>query len=136
MKKLLPNRKKSKPQIVVTNLIDVILLLVFFFMITSSFANNIKKVPVNLPGASNSASVEGENLSVQITKDGKIHAQGKVLTVQKLEEVVKKYVSNAPSRPLLVEADKAASYGRIVQVLDTLRKAGGNNLGLSTTMEK
>ena len=105
-------------------------------MITSSFARNTEKMPVNLPGATNAATVEGENLTVQISKAGKIFSEKKQITVKTLKETVKKYASKAPNRAILVEADKDANYGRIIQILDTIRSAGGNNIGLSTNPRK
>lgn len=132
MKKLLPEKKKQKPQIIVTNLIDIILLLVFFFMITSSFARNNEKLPVNVPKASTAQTMESENFSVQITKDGRIFISGKNIEEKLLVEKVKTWVSKSPDRPVLVEADEEANYGKIVTVLDIMRKAGAANIGLAT----
>jgi biopolymer transport protein ExbD len=132
LKKLLPEKKKQKPQIIVTNLIDIILLLVFFFMITSSFARNNEKLPVNVPKASTAQTMESENFSVQITKDGRIFISGKNIEEKLLVEKVKTWVSKSPDRPVLVEADEEANYGKIVTVLDIMRKAGAANIGLAT----
>jgi biopolymer transport protein ExbD len=132
LKKLLPEKKKQKPQIIVTNLIDIILLLVFFFMITSSFARNNEKLPVNVPKASTAQTMESENFSVQITKDGRIFISGKNIEETLLVEKVKTWVSKSPDRPVLVEADEEANYGKIVTVLDIMRKAGAANIGLAT----
>ena len=132
MKRLLSERHNSKPQIVVTNLIDVVLLLVFFFMITSSFANNKEKVPVNVPKAANSASVEKENLTVQISKEGKIYISGNSTSDDELKNKIKTWVANSPERPILVEADEKVEYGTVVMILDTMRNAGASNIGLTT----
>lgn len=132
MKRLLHDRKRNKPQIVVTNLIDVVLLLVFFFMITSSFATNKEKLPVNVPKAGNSASIEKDNLSIQVGKNAQVFVAGKVVTLEELQEQVKTWTKASPERPIMLEADEEASYGKIVTVLDHIRNAGGTNLGLTT----
>ncbi|GAB4276364.1 MAG: biopolymer transporter ExbD [Candidatus Rifleibacteriota bacterium] len=132
MKKLLPDRKKQKPQIIVTNLIDIILLLVFFFMITSSFARNNEKLPVNVPKASTAQTLESENFTIQITKEGKAFIAGKTVTEKELGQQVADWVTRSPDRPVLVEADQEANYGKIVSVLDLIRKAGAANVGLAT----
>lgn len=132
MKSLLPNRKKSKPQIIVTNLIDIILLLVFFFMITSSFATNNEKMPVNLPRASSATTMETDNLSIQIDKQGQIFVKDENLDAQALVEKIKIWVSRSPDRPVMVEADRDANYGAIIAALDTIRNAGAINIGLAT----
>ncbi|MBP7633132.1 biopolymer transporter ExbD [Candidatus Ozemobacteraceae bacterium] len=132
MKKLLPERRREKPQIVVTNLIDVILLLVFFFMITSSFAKDAKKLPVELPKASSGVAIEGETLSFQVDRDGNVMLSGALIQEEELSTRVAEYVAGDVNRPVLLEADESANYGRVVQVLDRIRTAGGINVGLST----
>lgn len=132
MKKLLPDKKKQKPQIIVTNLIDVILLLVFFFMITSSFARNNEKLPLNVPRASTAQTMDSENFTVQITKDGRTFVSGKHVEEKNLTEKVRTWVTKSPDRPVLVEADQDANYGKIVGALDLIRKAGAANIGLAT----
>lgn len=132
MKKLLPDKRKQKPQIVVTNLIDVILLLVFFFMITSSFARNQEKLPVNVPKASSANTMELDNMTVQIAKNGRLYVSGKPVEMTDLNDRIKTWVTSSPDRPVMVEADQDANYGRIVYVLDAIRNAGAVNIGLAT----
>lgn len=135
MKKLLPDKRKQKPQIVVTNLIDVILLLVFFFMITSSFARNQEKLPVNVPKASTATTMETDNMTVQIAKNGRTYVAGKAVEMTDLTAQIKTWTTNSPDRPVMVEADKDANYGRIIYVLDSIRTAGAINIGLATRPE-
>ncbi len=132
MKKLLPEITRAKPQIIVTNLIDVILLLVFFFMITSSFARDARKVPVDLPKASSSALIDGDTFTVQIDRDGKAFLEGMNVEIKNVGYRVKEYVAQDHNRPVLVEADIQTEYGRVVEILDEIRRAGGLNIGLST----
>ncbi len=132
MKRLLPDRPREKPQIMVTNLIDVILLLVFFFMITSSFAKETRKLPLDLPKASSSAVIEGETLAFQVTRDGQIFAAGETLDLGSVAGKVTDWLAEDRNRGILVEADKEANYGIIVGLLDVIRSSGGANIGLST----
>jgi biopolymer transport protein ExbD len=132
VKKLLPERSKAKPQIIVTNLIDVILLLVFFFMITSSFAKDAQRIPVELPAASSSAQSEGESLTFQIDKTGAVFAAGAVIDLAAVTAKTAEYVGIDRTRPILVEADQDTNYGQVLHVLDTVRLAGGINIGLAT----
>lgn len=136
LKKLLPNRPKSQPQIVVTNLIDVVLLLVFFFMITSSFAANEKKLPVNVPKASAAVAMEKDNMTVQIAKSGRVFVANKPVDEKSLDEAIKKWIANSPERPVMVEADEGISYGNVIKVLDQIRTSGAINVGLATKPEK
>lgn len=136
LKKLLPKRAKTQPQIVVTNLIDVVLLLVFFFMITSSFAANEKKLPVNVPKASAAISMEKDNMTVQVTKTGNTFIAGNPVDAKALDETIKKWISTLPDRPVMVEADEGVNYGTVIKVLDQIRSSGAINVGLATKPEK
>ncbi len=135
MRKLLPERRRDRPQIIVTNLIDVILLLVFFFMVTSSFARDTRRLPVDVPRASSGAVIEGETLTFQVTKTGGITLRGEALDLDQVSLRVKEYLAEDPNRGILVEADQAAEYGGVVRVLDAIRTAGGTAIGLSTRVK-
>jgi len=135
VKKLLPEKRKQKPQIAVTNLIDVMLMLVFFFMITASFARNQEKLPVDVPKAANATTMETENMTVQIAKNGRTYVAGKPVEMTELTSAIKTWVTNSPDRPVMVEADKDANYGRIIHVLDQIRSNGAVNIGLATRPE-
>ncbi|PKL42218.1 MAG: hypothetical protein CVV41_15705 [Candidatus Riflebacteria bacterium HGW-Riflebacteria-1] len=135
MKKLLPDKRKQKPQIAVTNLIDVMLMLVFFFMITASFARNQEKLPVEVPKAANATTMETDNMTVQIAKNGRTYLAGKPVEMTELTSAIKTWVTNSPDRPVMVEADKDANYGRIIHVLDQIRSNGAVNIGLATRPE-
>lgn len=132
MKKLLPERKREKPQIIVTNLIDVILLLVFFFMVTSTFARDSKKLPIDLPRASSGVLIEGETLTFQVTAEKKVMLRGEQIFTEAVDQKVREYLAEDPNRAILIEADKTVDYGTVIQLLDVVRTAGGSNLGLST----
>lgn len=134
MKKLLPDRPREKPQIVLTNLIDVILLLVFFFMITSSFARDTKKIPLNLPKAGTATAVEGDTLIFQVDAEGRILSGGKLLDQTQISSKVVEYLGGNAERPLIIEADEAVNYGKVIGLLDLIRSSGGTNLGLSTKL--
>ncbi|MBF0544937.1 MAG: biopolymer transporter ExbD [Candidatus Riflebacteria bacterium] len=132
MRKLLPERKREKPQIILTNLIDVILILVFFFMITSSFAKEKNKIPIELPGASSGISNENELLTITVDSNGRPYLNGIEADSSMLREQVMEFTSTNKDASILVEADVATDYGKVVGVLDEIRSAGGKNIGLST----
>ena len=132
MRKLLPEQRRPKPQIVVTNLIDVILLLVFFFMITSSFAQDKRQVPVELPQAGSASIIDAELMTIQVDKAGAVLWTGKPVSSVKLEHIVSRYLGTRKDRPVLLEADQGVSYGHVMTALDTIRRAGSVNISLAT----
>ena len=105
-------------------------------MITSSFAANEKKLPVNVPKASASVSMEKDNMTVQVTKTGDVFIAGKSIDSKSLNEQIKKWVASSPDRPVMVEADEGTNYGKVISVLDQIRSAGAINVGLATKPDK
>jgi biopolymer transport protein ExbD len=131
VKKLLPERKREKPQIILTNLIDVILLLVFFFMITSSFAKDQRQIPVNVPTAQSGATLDENVVSLQVSENGHIFLSGQEITLAELGTRLPEVLRDSPGTSIVVEADQQVDYGKIIGLLDVVRQAGGSNIGLS-----
>lgn len=105
-------------------------------MITSSFARQTERLPVEIPKASNATSMQADNMTVQIAKNGRILVAGKSVEMEELKTKIKTWVENSPDRPVMVEADKEANYGRIINILDSIRSSGAVNIGLATQPEK
>lgn len=104
-------------------------------MITSSFAANEKKLPVNVPKASAAVSMEKDNMTVQVTKNGNVFIAGNQVDAKSLDEQIKKWITSSPDRPVMVEADEGTNYGKVIKVLDSIRNSGAVNVGLSTKPE-
>ena len=104
-------------------------------MITSSFAANEKKLPVNVPKASAAVSMEKDNMTVQVTKNGNVFIAGNQVDAKTLDEQIKKWITSSPDRPVMVEADEGTNYGKVIKVLDSIRNSGAAIVGLSTKPE-
>ncbi len=64
-------------------------------------------------------------LAVQVAKDGTLTVDGKVLrNDQELADYAKERAAQSPDIRVVIAADKAAQYGRIVNVMDLMRLAG------------
>ncbi len=136
MLRMLPERNTKKPEIVLTNLIDVILLMVFFFMITTSFAKQTQKIPLQLPTSSTAVVTGQENLTVQVGADGRMFVGKDAVTLADVPAKIGAWVQAQPDRPVVLEADVKLDYGKVVQVLEAIRQGGGQNIGISTIPEK
>ena len=132
MKSLLHKRKKNTPQIVLTNLIDVMFMMVFFFMLTSTFAKENEKLSVTLPKAANSVTIEQNSMTIEIAQSGQISVQGINVNFEELENLLGNWLKPANDRAVMLAADENANYGTIINVLDLAKKHGASNLGLTT----
>jgi len=107
----------------VTPLVDVMLVLLIVFMVTAPMlASGLK---VDLPQAKASQTVNPKDpIVVSVTGDGTVAIGTEKIAVESLGDALVKIVAGDNSRVIQIHADKAANYGLIVTVLDTLASNG------------
>jgi len=73
------------------------------------------------------APAELEHAVVSVDADDEVKLDGKIIAVEELETAVKS-LSETRRGTLALQADKKASFGTIVKVMDALKLAGVKNL--------
>ncbi|MCX5714048.1 MAG: biopolymer transporter ExbD [Candidatus Omnitrophica bacterium] len=119
-------------QIEITPLINILFQLVLFFMLTSSFLTQ-PAINIGLPRAITSEAAKYENFEISITSENLVYANGRVLTDQELDNLLKALARRKQS--LLIKADKGASLGRVVKIWDKARDLGVAGLNIATNKE-
>ncbi len=111
-----------------TPLIDMSLMLVVFFVLclTTSQAS-IRAMPVTLPEAGTAEGAKSASLEVAVDKSGAITIEGKAVQIAELQQLA------AHAGRASVLADKDARHGRVVEVVDALRRAGVKDVYYATT---
>jgi biopolymer transport protein TolR len=117
----------------VTNLVDVILVLLVIFMITSPLMQ--MGVQVDLPKASANVIESKTNLTVTVKKDATLYVEDKLVPLTALPAELAEALKNG-KKGVLIRADKEVSYGAVIKVLDTARKAGIQDVGLVTELQE
>ncbi|MDG2002723.1 MAG: biopolymer transporter ExbD [Novosphingobium sp.] len=120
-------------EINVTPFVDVMLVLLVVFMVTAPLLT--AGVPVELPDSRAKAlSEEAKQIDITIRRDGAVFIDNSPLAPGELTTRLERI---APSRegklPLVVlRADKALDYGRVIGVMGELNRAGFNSISLVT----
>jgi biopolymer transport protein ExbD len=109
-----------------TPMVDVMMLLVIFFMMTTAFVTVYPGFSVNLPQASAEKQAE-KQLVVLIAKDGRIALNGQPVAKEELTAAV----SGIGKTTVSIQADKEASHGLVVEVMDEIHKAGITKLAIA-----
>jgi biopolymer transport protein TolR len=126
------NRRRTMlAQINVTPFVDVMLVLLIIFMITTPMME--RGVDVALPEVENvpNLSAVKEPLIITVTRKGKIMVgSNSVENVAKLTPVLQQVLSEREDKTVYLEADKAVPYGRVVQVMAAVKRAGVTKLGM------
>ena len=116
----------------VTPLIDVVFLLLIFFMLTTTFVNLENRVKVNLPSGDFAAAEPSENIIVTITENNTIYLNGKLIDPLKLIENVAIELTNGPEKIVVLEADTNVLHGKVIRVMDLIKKGGVERIAIAT----
>jgi biopolymer transport protein ExbD len=130
-------RKRRAPSIIIVSLVDVLVILLIFFVVSTTFKTVQPEVQINLPESKTAKDVpsETENAIVSVNEDDEVKLDGKALSVDDLEGAVRDLPPTRKSA-LALQADKKASFGTIVKVMDALKLAGIKNVAAHTSSEK
>jgi biopolymer transport protein TolR len=130
---------KVSSDINVTPMVDVMLVLLIIFMVVTPMLQkgvSVDMVKVNNPTPMEDADKE-DALLVSITRDGQVYFGSDQITIDALTTKVKdRLATNAQNKQVYVKADMRARYGGVVQVVDAVRAAGVDDLGLLTDQKK
>lgn len=130
------NKRKPMAEINVVPYIDVMLVLLVIFMITAPMLT--QGVDVELPNA-NAAPIQNDESDVMIAS---VDSQGQFyldvggeqenISLDTLQDKVRKVLSQNPTMSVLVRGDKNVPYGDVVGLMVALQAAGAPNVGLVT----
>ena len=130
--------KKVNSDINVTPMVDVMLVLLIIFMVVTPMLQkgvSVDMAKVNNPEQMPDADKE-DALLVSVTRDGQVYFGSDQISIDALTTKVKDRLANKPDKRVYVKADMRAHYGSVVQVVDSVRAAGVDDLGLLTDQRK
>jgi len=128
-------RRSSLSQINVTPFVDVMLVLLIIFMVTAPMLD--QGVEVDLPEVAEAPGLptQQEPLVVTLEKNGQILiGKAKIQKLSKLGPVIQQALKGKPDREVFLEADENVPYGRVVQVMAAVKRAGVEKLGMVTRL--
>jgi biopolymer transport protein ExbD len=122
-------RKRRAPSIIIVSLVDILTILLIFFVVSTTFKRDQPQVQINLPDSKTStkSSSETEHSVVSVSETDEVRLDGQVIGVDELEASVKN-LSPTKKAAMALQADKKASFGTIIKVMDALKLAGVKNL--------
>jgi biopolymer transport protein ExbD len=129
-------KKRRAPSIIIVSLVDILTILLIFFVVSTTFKKDQPEVQINLPDSktATSAPAEMEHAVVSVDENDEVKIDGRTVGVEELETAVRDLPATRKSS-LALQADKKASWGTIIKVMDALKLAGVKNLP-SFTREK
>ncbi len=128
------NRDDLVSEINVTPFVDVMLVLLIIFMVTAPMM--VQGVDVNLPHAAAAPLEEKvEHLVITVRQDGQVYLNEQAVGVDYLTRKLELILIDMGARDVYLRADKDVPYGRVVDIMARIKKAGVSNLGMVTLPE-
>ena len=132
---------KYNSEINVTPMVDIMLVLLIIFMVITPLLQS--GVSVALPKEMNNpevdpAIIKESSVVVAITKDNEYYiGKDRVETVDLVDKIQKAMENKKPEeRIVYVKSDVNANYGSVVEVINTVRQAGIDQIGLVADKKK
>jgi len=129
---------KVTSDINVTPMVDVMLVLLIIFMVVTPMLQ--KGVSVDMAKVTNPEQMpdadKEDAILVSVTKDNQVYLGSDRITVDALTGKVKDRLANATNKRVYVKSDMRARFGWVVGVVDAVRAAGVDDLGLLTEQRK
>lgn len=117
-------------------MIDVIFFLLVFFMLFTTFKTTPHGIDLQLPKATTVTQTQPQNFTVNITQDGQIFVEEKLMTINDLKNRVQLELASNPKTVIILKADERAKYKSLIQVMDAVSQVGGSNFALAADKAK
>src|SRR5450755_3111563 len=125
---------KVNSNINVTPMVDVMLVLLIIFMVITPMLQkgvSVEMAQVKSPTPMPDADKE-DALLIAVMRDGKTYLGSDQVKVDDLTNKVKDRLANKVDKRVFIRADSRVKYGAVVDVVDNVRSAGVDDVGLLT----
>lgn len=121
----------AAPEIMLTPLIDTFCVLLIIFIVAAPMTQN--NIRVNLPQGQAKEDSGSQDFVVTLCKDLTLFFNGYPVEKDKLGKTIQDALTGKSGEtPVFIRADKDVSYGQVIEIVDTLKKAGIQAVAMST----
>ncbi len=125
--------KPAQSDINVTPLIDVVLVLLIIFMVLTPIL--IEEMAVHLPDKTETVEeqdVPEQQLVAASCADGSYALNRETMDLPRLQQELVRHLRSKSSRVVFVDAHPDVDYSRVVDLIDAVRAAGADTVGMAT----
>ncbi len=115
----------------VTPMLDLAyVLLVVFIIMTTASVQGVKVTPPLTQAANNLA--KPQTRGITITADGQVFLDAYPVSLDQLQSNLAQYKAANPNLPVVLKADAAAQYDKVMEVLEIAKRLDITEIGLAT----
>ena len=117
-------------EINVTPFVDVMLVLLVIFLITAPML--LGGIDVRVPRTETRNIKPEERLVLTVTRDRGVYLENQPISLDRLAGVLSGMVKRNPRAAVFLKADEAVAYGTVMKVMDVVKRAGVDRVGMVT----
>ena len=126
------NFEEENIQINILPMIDIIFVILSFFIVSSLYLVKLETIPVNLPSAETSNQEKDSLIVVTLNLDNRVFIDDEFIDISILESKIRSKLRVSNNKKVVLRADKGIKYGKVISILDILRKIENIKIGVST----
>jgi biopolymer transport protein ExbD len=123
------------PRVEVIPMIDIMMFLLVFFVVISLKMIAGTGVAMELPGSATTQELKSSTITIGVTKTGETVVDGKTLAPDALKGRLVALKKDKPVEVVLA-GDKEVSLQALLEVMDVVRGAGINTVGIAAQAQK
>ena len=116
-------QEQDDTEVNVTPMLDVVFIMLIFFIVTASFVKEAG-IDINRPDAATAERKERGNILVAITETDQIWINRRQIDPRAVRANIERMHAENPQGAVVIQADKNAKTGLLVDVMDAARLAG------------
>ncbi len=124
------NNNKFMSDINVTPFVDVMLVLLIIFMVTAPMMT--RGIDVRLPKTASGSDATDQRLVVSVDRENTVYLNERPVNIQLLTDQLKTEMQARGIDFVFLRADQEVSYGRVMMVMDQIKRAGADRVGMVT----
>ena len=114
----------------ITPMLDIVFIMLIFFIVTTSF---VKESGINIyrPSAKTAEKKTQASIMIAINPKGEVWIDRRRVGIQAVRANVEKLRAESPEGSVVIQSDKNATTGVLVQVMDQVRLAGVKKISVA-----
>ena len=124
--------RRRRPRIEIIPMIDTIFFLLVFFMVASLSMIRQQGLTVELPRAASASRTAEQRITISVTADGNLFLDKRRVEREALLDALREAIARSPKALVVVNADRGARHGDVVDVMDVARLAGAVQASIAT----
>jgi biopolymer transport protein ExbD len=126
------------PAVNMTSMIDIVFLLIIFFMVGTRFAEQERKIALEVPQVTDRGALKSatERCVVNVYRDGEVTIDGQTLSLPELTTRLSNARRQYAELAVLVRGDGTGQFQRVAEVLNACKQAGIAELAISVKVDE